>query len=178
MTAAYIGIGSNILPERFILMALERLNQSLTVTAVSSFYRTKAVGTAAGQQDFINGMIAVETELSAHQLKFQVLREIEYELGRLKEMPKFAPRKIDLDLVLFGDQLISELNIPEPDILNRPYVYVPLLDIAPKIKLPGSDIKLKKQLKRSAENDQKKCIKGKTLSYLNGTEFKVHELIM
>ena len=122
MTKAYIGVGSNIQPERSILMALERLRQSLDVTLTSPFYRTKAVGTALGQDDFINGMVIVETNLTAHQLKYDVLREIEYELGRLKDMPKHAPRNMDLDLILFGDQIIDDINVPEPEILDRPYV--------------------------------------------------------
>ena len=178
MTKAYIGIGSNIQPERFIVMALERLRQKLNVISISPFYRTKAVGTALGQDDFINGMILVETELSAHQLKFSVLREIEYELGRLKEMPKHAPRNMDLDLVIFGDQIIDELNIPEPDILNRPYVYVPLLDIDSEIKVPGTNKRLRKLLKKDAVFESRSCIKGKTLNYLHGTTHEIHDLII
>ena len=176
MTKAFIGIGSNIQPERFILMALERLNQRLNIKSVSSFYRTKAVGTALGQDDFINGMISVETELSAHQLKFSVLREVEYELGRLKEMPKHAPRNMDLDLVLFGEEFIEELNIPEKDILNRPYVYVPLLDIAPDLIIPGRTQTLREILSSKLDLDRKSCIKGKALSYLRGTQYEIHEL--
>lgn len=178
MTSAYIGIGSNIQPERFIVMALERLRQKLAVEAISPFYRTKAVGTAEGQNDFINGVMKVKTKLTAEQLKFTVLREIEFELGRLKEMPKHAPRTVDLDLIIFGDEIIPELNIPEADILSRPYVYVPLLDIEPKIKIPGLQLKLKKLLKRAHEDEIVRCIKGKTLTNLQGTAFEVHELIM
>ena len=177
MTKALIGIGSNIQPERFILMALERLNQKLKIISVSNFYRTKAVGTALGQDDFINGMISVETELSAEQLKFSVLREIEYELGRLREMPKHAPRNMDLDLVLFGGEFIEELNIPEKDILNRPYVYVPLMDIAPEVLIPGYSKPLNKLLEAKPDFEKMFCIKGKALSYLAGTEYKIQELI-
>ncbi|MCM8528093.1 MAG: 2-amino-4-hydroxy-6-hydroxymethyldihydropteridine diphosphokinase [Lentisphaeraceae bacterium] len=176
MTKAYIGLGSNIQPERFILMALERLNQKLKIVSISSFYRTKAVGTALGQDDFINGMILVETDLSAQQLKYSVLREIEYELGRLKEMPKHAPRNMDLDLVIFGDEFIEELNIPEKDLLNRPYVYVPLLDIDPLISVPGHTFPLQEMLKFKKQKESRGCIKGKVLSYLSGTEHKIHEL--
>lgn len=176
MTKAFIGIGSNIQPDRFIVMALERLNQKLKISAVSSFYRTKAVGTALGQDDFINGMISVETELTARQLKFDVLREIEYELGRLKEMPKHAPRNMDLDLILFGNELISELNIPEPDILTRPYVYVPLMDIAPDVLIPGYDQSLYSLLGSKGSVGRDECIKGKALSFIHGTKYEVREL--
>ncbi len=178
MTKAYIGIGSNIQPERFIVMALERLRQTLKVLSISPFYRTKAVGTALGQDDFINGMIEIETALTAHQLKFDVLREIEYELGRLKDMPKHAPRNMDLDLILFGNETVTELNVPEPDILTRPYVYVPLMDIASNIIIPGQTKTLKSLIAEKSTSSRDLCIKGRTLSYLRGTSHKIHDLIM
>ena len=139
MNSAYIGIGSNIDPEKHIPMALDRLAQQLDIVAVSSFYKFPAMGTASGQADFINGMVAVNTSLTAHKLKFSVLREIEYELGRNKNLPKHAPRKMDLDLILLGDEIIPELNIPEPEIKVRPYVYEPLLEINRLIKVPGDE---------------------------------------
>ena len=137
MTTAYIGIGSNIDPQKHIPMALERLHQQLTVVGISSFYKLPAMGTAKGQADFINGMIAVETSLTARQLKFSVLREIEYELGRNKDQPKYSAREMDLDLILFGDKFIPELNVPEPEIKTRPYVFLPLLELNKFIKVPG-----------------------------------------
>jgi 2-amino-4-hydroxy-6-hydroxymethyldihydropteridine diphosphokinase len=139
MSVAYIGLGSNIDPEIHIPMALERLRQKLSFIKVSTFYRIPAMGTALGQGDFINGMVAVETNLTAHQLKFSVLREIEYELGRNKEMPKHAARKMDLDLIIFDQEIIEELNVPEPQVLERPYVYLPLLDLNPTIVIPGHE---------------------------------------
>lgn len=140
MTTAYIGIGSNIDPEKHIPMALERLQQQLTVVGISSFYKLPAMGTAEGQSDFINGMIVVETSLTAKQLKYSVLREIEYELGRNKEQPKYSAREMDLDLILFGDEVIPELNVPEPEIKTRPYVFLPLLELNKFIKIPGENI--------------------------------------
>ena len=177
MTKAYIGIGSNIQPQRFIVMALERLRQTLRICAISPFYRTRAVGTALGQDDFINGMIEIETNLSAHKLKFDVLREIEFELGRLKDMPKHAPRNIDLDLILFGNEIIKDLNVPEPEILERPYVFVPLLDLAPNVMIPG-ETKALSELLEVNKSDTANCIKGKTLTYLRGTSLKIHDLII
>lgn len=150
MTVAYIGIGSNIEPEKHIPMALERLKQLLEVTAISSFYKFPAMGTAVGQADFINGMIEVKTALTAEQLKFSVLREIEYELGRNKDMPKHSARKMDLDLILFGDEVIAELNVPEPEIKTRPYVYMPLLEISPGIVLPDEKSRLRNCLSEVA----------------------------
>ena len=139
MTEVYIGLGSNIEPEKYTPLALERLRQCLDVVSVSSFYCSSAVGTAVGQADFINGVVKVKTSLSAEQLKFEVLRPIEYEFGRRLYMPKHAPRTMDLDLLIFGDEVIEELNIPEADILRRPFVYIPLLEIAPDIEVKGFD---------------------------------------
>ena len=148
MTEAFIGLGSNIEPEKYTPMALERLRNRLNVISISPFYKTPAVGTAKGQADFINGVVGVRTELTAHQLKFDVLREIEYELGRRKFMPKHAPRSMDLDLLVFGNEFIEDLNVPEPDILNRSFVYTPLLDINPNFTVPGMSVQLKSLVQR------------------------------
>lgn len=137
MTEAYIGLGSNIDAGKYTPMALERLQQRLEVLAVSNFYKSTAVGSAVGQADFINGVVKVKTSLSARQLKFEALREIEYELGRRQHMPKHAARTMDLDLLIFGEEVIEELNIPEPDLLRRPFVYIPLLEVAPDIQVRG-----------------------------------------
>lgn len=142
----YIGVGSNIDPELHIPMAIDRLRQQLDVKAISPFYKFPAMGTAVGQNDFINGMVLVETDLAPEFLKFNVLREIEYELGRNKDISKFSARKMDLDLILFGDKTISSLNVPEPEITTRPYVYIPLLDLSPDIVLPNQHAKLFDQI--------------------------------
>lgn len=142
----YIGVGSNIDPELHIPMAIDRLRQQLDVRAISSFYKFPAMGTAVGQSDFINGMVLVETDLTPEFLKFSILREIEYELGRNKDISKFSARKMDLDLILFGDKIINSLNVPEPEITTRPYVYIPLLDLSPDIVLPNEHEKLYDQI--------------------------------
>ncbi|NQZ57155.1 MAG: 2-amino-4-hydroxy-6-hydroxymethyldihydropteridine diphosphokinase [Lentisphaeraceae bacterium] len=139
MTEAYIGLGSNIEPQKYTVLALEYLQRELDVVAISKFYRSPAIGTAIGQADFINGVVKVKSTLTAKQLKFDVLREIEYKLGRRQEMPKHAARTMDLDLLVFGDQIIRSMNIPEADILKRPFVYIPLLDVEPQVSIVGMD---------------------------------------
>jgi len=133
MTEVYIGLGSNISPEKYMNLVLEELREQLDVLAISPFYRSPAVGTAKGQADFINAMVKVQTELTARELKFDILRETEFKLGRDKDIPKYAARTMDLDIILFGDEIIPQMNIPEAGILRRPFVYIPLLDIAPEI---------------------------------------------
>ncbi|MCM8535362.1 MAG: 2-amino-4-hydroxy-6-hydroxymethyldihydropteridine diphosphokinase [Lentisphaeraceae bacterium] len=148
----YIGVGSNIDPESHIPMAIDRLRQQLDVKAISPFYKFPAMGTAVGQDDFINGMVLVETDLTPEFLKFNVLREIEYELGRNKDISKYSARKMDLDLILFGDQTITSLNVPEPEIRTRPYIYIPLLDLSPEIVLPREHVMLANQVEEMALN--------------------------
>lgn len=143
MTEAYIGMGSNIEPEKYTPLALESLRAYVDVLEVSPFYKNRAIGTAVGQADFINGVVKIQTNLTAEQLKYDVLREIEFALGRRHLMPKNAPRTMDLDLILFGREKIEELNVPEADLINRPFVYLPLLDISPEMIIPGMTSPLK-----------------------------------
>ncbi len=139
MTEAFLGIGSNIEPEINIPLALKRLGEFIEITEISPFYRTKAIGTALGQNDFINGVVKVRTDKTARFLKYEILRKIEFSLGRTSVMPKYSPRTIDLDILIFGNQIIPELNIPEPEINQRPFVYIPLHDINPEYQLPANN---------------------------------------
>ena len=139
LVQAYVAVGSNIEPERNIPRALQFLAEKATIDAVSTFYRTAPVGPSR-QPPFLNGVCAVTTELSAQQLKFDVLRGIEDALGRVRTEDKYAPRTIDLDIALFGDLVVDtpNLHIPDPDILTRPFLAAPLLELAPHLKLPST----------------------------------------
>ncbi|MDX9973070.1 MAG: 2-amino-4-hydroxy-6-hydroxymethyldihydropteridine diphosphokinase [FCB group bacterium] len=131
-TLVYIGIGSNIEPERNIPRALELLAEKVDLRAVSPFYRSAAVG-PPGQPDFLNGVCRIATTLGARALKNDVLRAVEAALGRVRGADKYAPRTIDLDILLYGAEVYDEedLRIPDPDIRTRPFVAVPLLAVAP-----------------------------------------------
>jgi 2-amino-4-hydroxy-6-hydroxymethyldihydropteridine diphosphokinase len=113
------------------------------VTATSTFYWTEPLG-RPGQPRFLNGAWRVETERSARELKFDVLRPIESALGRERNADKYAPRTIDLDVVLYGDGMIEEpdLTVPDPDIRDRPFLAVPLLELAPELRLPDTGERL------------------------------------
>lgn len=93
--------------------------------------------------DFLNAAVEIVTYRSAAELKFGTLREIEWLLGRRRSRNRSAPRPIDLDLSLFGDEVIENeplgLAIPDPEILTRPHVALPLADIAPHRRHPLSD---------------------------------------
>jgi 2-amino-4-hydroxy-6-hydroxymethyldihydropteridine diphosphokinase len=113
----YVAVGSNIDPERNIPEALRRLAENVTVGATSRFYRTEPLG-RPGQPPFLNGVVRVRTALDAEILKFKVLRGIEKALGRERTADTYAPRTIDLDILLFDTAMIERpgLRIPDPDI--------------------------------------------------------------
>ena len=140
---AYVAVGSNIEPEQHIIYALVRLAQYVPITATSTFYRSEPVGRPE-QPPFLNGVWRIETALPSRDVKFDLLRPIETALGRVRSRDRFAPRKIDLDLILYGDEVIDEagLKLPDPAIATRPYVAVPLLELAPKLVLPDTGRRL------------------------------------
>lgn len=135
----FVAVGSNIDPERHILEALGRVKQYGRVTGVSTFYRTEPVGRPE-QQSFLNGVWRIETSTSARVLKFDCLRVIEADLGRVRTADKWASRTIDLDIILYGDAVIDEpgLRIPDPEIRVRSFIAIPLLELAPDLVLPDT----------------------------------------
>ena len=141
-----IALGSNLHREYNIIRALSQLRRDprWRVLAVSPIYRTPAVGVLGPQPDYFNAAVLVETDLSPEELH-QALREIEARLGRVRTADKFAPRTIDLDIVLFKDRQL-DLNgfpIPDPDIFHYPHLAFPLADIAPHWTVPGASLTLK-----------------------------------
>ncbi|MHB9036300.1 MAG: 2-amino-4-hydroxy-6-hydroxymethyldihydropteridine diphosphokinase [Armatimonadota bacterium] len=143
MSVAYIGVGSNIEPERNILAALRVLALKTRLVAVSTFYGTEAIG-PPGSPMFYNGVAKIETDLTPRELKFGVLKAIEVSLGRKRSGDKFAPRTIDLDLLLYDDLTVREndLVIPDPDIGDREFVAKPLLELDPNVVMPDTGVRL------------------------------------
>lgn len=139
---AYVAVGSNIDPQGNILAALELLHSQARITGVSTFYRTEPLG-SSGQDDFLNGVWGIVTALGPREVKFGVLRQIEDRLGRIRSQDKYGPRTIDLDLVLYGQAVVDEpdLRLPAPDI-TRPFVAIPLLELAPNLVLPDTHQRL------------------------------------
>jgi 2-amino-4-hydroxy-6-hydroxymethyldihydropteridine diphosphokinase len=136
---AYIAIGSNIEPQDNILNALIALKTYVTISAISNFYRTTPIGKRE-QQEFINGVIKIQTIVGPRRLKFDILRKIEEELGRERSADKYAARTIDLDIVLYGKMTLDEpdLHLPDPSIRIYHFVAAPLLEIAPELILPDT----------------------------------------
>lgn len=136
---AFVAVGSNIEPEKHIVEALALLSKKVRVKSVSTFYRTEALG-PVGQPDYRNGVVGIETRLAPLGLKFDILRRIEFRLGRVRGDDQYAARTIDLDVVIFGASVIDgdDLTIPAPEIRERPFVAVPLLELAPDMTLPDT----------------------------------------
>jgi dihydroneopterin aldolase/2-amino-4-hydroxy-6-hydroxymethyldihydropteridine diphosphokinase len=144
VTRAFIGIGSNIAPEENIREALRRLAQSVRLVSISTFYREPAMDRRE-EPPYYNGVVAIDTDLPPATLKWEVLRPIEAVLGRRRSSDKYAPRTIDLDLLLYDDYVLSndDLKLPDPDILKRAFIAIPLCELAPALVLPGSGVPIR-----------------------------------
>jgi 2-amino-4-hydroxy-6-hydroxymethyldihydropteridine diphosphokinase len=138
-TRAFVLAGTNIRPESHLKAAVRQLRNRTTVSGLSTVYQTKPVG-LEDQPDFLNVAIELRTERDAHELR-TLLKSIEQELGRDRSGPRNGPRKIDLDLVLFGQEIIhdDQLNIPDPDVTGHAHAAIPLAELAPAFIHPEED---------------------------------------
>ncbi|MDP6163799.1 MAG: 2-amino-4-hydroxy-6-hydroxymethyldihydropteridine diphosphokinase [Candidatus Thioglobus sp.] len=135
---AYIGLGSNLNnPKAQIEKALSAINRAeeVSLKEVSSFYESKPLLDMPGP-NYINAVCGVDTSLSAIDL-LDVCQSIEDDQKRVREV-KWGSRTIDLDILLYEQQVISNerLSIPHPEIANRAFVLVPLHEIDKEIKVP------------------------------------------
>ncbi|MBN2418135.1 MAG: 2-amino-4-hydroxy-6-hydroxymethyldihydropteridine diphosphokinase [Deltaproteobacteria bacterium] len=139
MKTAYIGIGSNLGdPYENCMKAVEAVKENpfCTVKALSPFYRTEPVG-VEGQNWFVNVVLAVNTSLSSAEL-IEVLLDIEKKMGRTRSGIRWESRVIDLDILLFGNEIINDKNltVPHPRMHVRRFVMAPMADIAPELIHP------------------------------------------
>ncbi|HXA82903.1 MAG TPA: 2-amino-4-hydroxy-6-hydroxymethyldihydropteridine diphosphokinase [Methylomirabilota bacterium] len=138
MITVYIALGTNVGErEANLLQALQLLPESgVLVRRVSSIYETEPVD-YLDQEWFLNAVLEAQTELDALDL-LSALRLIEARMGSKKAFAK-GPRKIDLDILLYGDETIDapELQVPHPRMLERKFVLIPLAEIAPNLRHPS-----------------------------------------
>ena len=137
-TRAYIGLGANLGDSAATLSTALAALASLPTTRLvnqSALYRSAPVD--AGGPDYLNAVAALDTGLAAQELLFQ-LQAIELRLGRQRPY-RNAPRTLDLDLLLYGEQTIATrtLTVPHPRMHERAFVLRPLAEIAPGLRLPG-----------------------------------------
>ncbi len=133
-TRVLVTVGSNIDPVANLRAGVRKLREQagLSVVAVSPVYRTPPVG-KVDQPDFLNAAVAVQTSLPPGELKTGVLQPIEEALGRVRTADKNAPRTIDLDIALYGYEVLDlgSRHIPDPDIKKHAHIARPLADLAP-----------------------------------------------
>ncbi len=135
---AYIGLGSNLKgPKEQIEKALWALSEAkeITLLSVSSFYESKPLMDMPGP-NYLNVVCKIETDFSVLDL-LNFCQQIEDNQHRVREI-KWGSRTIDLDILLYGDQILAtkRLTIPHPEMINRAFVLLPLFEIEPGLKIP------------------------------------------
>lgn len=141
MTTCYIGLGSNLCqPAEQLQMAKNAIHALADCRLIkcSSIYQSKALTLdEQPQDDYLNAVFQVETCLEAENL-LDKLQSIETQQGRTRNT-RWGARTLDLDILLFGNQIIQtqRLTVPHAEMLNRDFVLIPLYQIAPDIEIPG-----------------------------------------
>ncbi|OHD71404.1 MAG: 2-amino-4-hydroxy-6-hydroxymethyldihydropteridine diphosphokinase [Spirochaetes bacterium RBG_16_49_21] len=154
MPTAYIGVGSNIRPEKNIKKAVALLSRHAFITGISTFYQTKPFD-RCGDPLYYNGVVRIKTAAHPLELKHHVLRSIEKKLGRRRTFDKSAPRSIDLDILVYDEVVMNdgELCIPDPAILERPFVAMPLYELAEELILPGWNRSMREIAEKLKDDD-------------------------
>ena len=137
---AWIGVGANLgEPRNQVLRAIEWLdrNNQITVEEHSSLYRTSPIE-VPDQPDFINAVVRVTTTLDPLPV-LRCLLQIEGQFGRLRDRPRNSPRQLDLDLLLYANEVLNslELTIPHPRMQQRLFVLQPLMELEGNFEIPG-----------------------------------------
>ena len=157
MPIAYVALGSNLGNKKEnLLQAIELLkNHGVKILAVSSFLVTKPYG-VIDQPDFLNGAIKLEYNKSPEEL-LEVLLTVEQEMGRVR-VRHWGERIIDLDLLLFGQEIIKteKLVVPHEDMENREFVLAPLAEIASNVVLPNRNETIAELLTNLRKRDGEK----------------------
>lgn len=156
----YIGLGSN-LGDRLghLQQAIDTLHSHphITVTHVSPVYETKPVGMTE-QPTFLNMVIALHTSLSPQALLWE-MQQVEAHHQR-KRTIRWGPRTLDLDLLLYGERIIQEkeLIVPHPRMCERPFVLIPLRDVAGNCSIPGTGKTIDQLLSTLSYEDEVRLI--------------------
>ena len=151
----YLGLGTNMGErQENLLRALDYISQRLRIEAKSSMYDTEPVGNI-DQPRFLNMVCKVTTTLAPAML-LTTLKAIESKMGRLPVHPANSPRIIDIDILLYGDEVVDtpDLKIPHPRLAERAFVLVPLAEIAPDIMHPTLQLSIKDLLTLIQGNTQ------------------------
>jgi len=160
MPITFLGLGSNLgNREANLQMAIRAMTRLARVTEASSLYQTAPVG--PHQPDFYNAVVRIETGLSATSL-LRFLKGIEGEIGRRQGGEPGGPRPIDIDILLYGDEIVEEgaLTVPHPRMAERSFVLAPLAEIAVDARHPVVDASIG-ELARKAGQQGITRVKGR-----------------
>ncbi len=139
MPAVYVAVGSNVEPERNLALASRELRREFPDVEFSPWYRNRAVGFEGA--DFINFVAGFSTSLSLEALLAR-LHAIEALCGRPRDAPRWAPRTMDIDVLLYGDLICDTpaVKLPRPDLLKRAFMLGPLAALAPDLLHPTEKV--------------------------------------
>lgn len=137
---AYLSLGSNIQPEINLVRAVNILSEYGEVQKVSSVWESEAVGTRG--PNYLNACVSFMSAFEQVDLKEEVIQPIEQQLGRKRSDDKFAPRSIDIDIVLFDERFVEESN------WDLAYVMVPLAELHPGYRNPITGETVSEKAKR------------------------------
>ena len=135
MPEVYVAAGSNVAPEENLSRAVAELQRAFPDVRFSPWYRNRAVGFEG--DDFINLVAGFSTGLALDEV-LTTLQAIEARCGRARDAPRWAPRSMDLDVLLYGDLVCERpgIRLPRPDLLKRAYMLGPLAALAPGVMHP------------------------------------------
>ena len=140
MTRAFVGLGANLGDrEPTLLSAVDALGGEAGVEVVAVSRRAETAPVGVGEQPlYLNGVAELETTLTARELLDRLLA-VERRFGRVRTPGEHGPRTVDLDLLLYGDEVIDEpgLTVPHPRLHERLFVLEPLTELAPGLVVPG-----------------------------------------
>ncbi len=144
MAEIYISAGSNIEPEKYLSLGLELLCEKLDLIRISTHYRNTPAG-GRRQHDYVNGIWHVQSRHRPMKIR-KILKKIEAACGRVRTEDPYSSRTLDLDLILWDDLILNKkrLTLPDPDIHERAFIFQPLLELEPEIRIPGDKANLSK----------------------------------
>jgi 2-amino-4-hydroxy-6-hydroxymethyldihydropteridine diphosphokinase len=141
MPRVYVAIGSNVEPERWVAVAAHELRHRYPGVRFSACYRNPAYGFEGA--DFVNAVAGFDTAQTVDTVLANC-HEIEFLCGRRRDDPKWAPRVMDVDLLLYGDTVAETkaFQLPRPDLLRRYFMLGPLAEIDPELRHPTTGRKI------------------------------------
>jgi 2-amino-4-hydroxy-6-hydroxymethyldihydropteridine diphosphokinase len=137
MAKIYLGLGSNVEPEKYLQLGIRELGQRFAVLEMSNIYRSKAVGFDGA--DFLNLVLSFDSDLSPSEIH-QSIEDIHRVAGRQRGESRFSARTLDIDLLLYDDLVLDAgpIRVPRTDILKYSFVLGPLAEIAADLRHPES----------------------------------------